>query len=134
MKMAQRQSLVSIEGLPGLWATKSGGNIGADTTPVWDGGAANPDVLASPASAENITISRPVDDARDLAMIKQLRQEVGKRRSTLTEQPTNVDLYPIGEPDVYAGALLVSLSTPEYDAASGDPKVIELEWAISQWT
>jgi hypothetical protein len=132
-KMAQRQALVTIEGLEGLWATKTGGNVSADTTPVWDGGTDHPDVLASPASAENVTVSRPVDDVRDLALIKTLRHQVGKLRATITEQPTNGDLFPIGEPDVYPAALLVTLNVPEYDASSGDPKVIELEWAISQF-
>lgn len=132
-KMAQRQSLVTIETLPGNWATKTGGDIAADATPVWDGGTDSPDMLAAPAAAENITVSRPVDDSRDLAMIKQLRRKVGKLRTTLTEQPTNADLFPIGEPDVYPQALLIRLGIPEYDAASGDPKVVELEWAISKY-
>lgn len=130
-KMAQRQSIVTIEGIPGNWATRTGGNVSADTTPVWDGGADRPDILASPASADNVTVSRPVDDQRDLAQLKRLKQQVGKLRSTITEQPTDGDLFPIGEPDVFPDALLVNYNVPSYDAASGDPKVIELVWAVS---
>lgn len=130
-KMAQRQSIVTIEGIPGNWATKSGGNVSADTTPVWDGGADRPEILASPSSAENITVSRPVDDQRDLSEMKRLKQVVGRLRATITEQPTDGDLFPIGEPDVYPNALLVGYNVPQYDAASGDPKVIELEWAVA---
>jgi len=133
MKMAQRQALVTIEGVPGRWATRTGGDVTADVTPVWDGGMDYPEQMASPPSADNVTVSRPVDDARDLTEIKRLKRLVGKLRATITEQPTNQDLFPIGDPDVYPDALLLRVSTPEYDASSGDPKVIETEWAIAQF-
>lgn len=132
-KMAQRQALFTIEGIPGRWATRSGGNTSADITPVWDGGADRPENLASPASSEDITVSRPVDDERDLDLIKRLRKQVGKLQTTLTEQPTNGDLFPIGEPDVWPNALLRTVNIPTYDAASGDPKVIELVFAVSDF-
>lgn len=132
-KMAARQALVTIEGIPGLWATKSGGRVSADTTPVWDGGAENPEQMASPASAENVTVSRPFDDQRDLPEISRLRRMVGRFQGTITVQYTNGDMFPIGKPTVYPDALLVGLTEPDYDAASGDPQVIELEWAISQF-
>lgn len=133
MKMAQRQALVSIEGIPGLWATKTGGDVSADVTPVWDGGTDHPDQLASPASSDNITVSRPVDDDRDLVEMKRIKKQVGRFTATVTVQPTNGDLFPIGDPDVYPEALLIRASTPEYDAASGDPQVWELEFAISDF-
>jgi hypothetical protein len=134
MKMAARQSLVTIEGIPGRWATKTGGNINADTTPVWDGGEIDPEILAGPASAENVTVSRPFDDQRDLPEIARLRRLVGKYRATITVQHTDADLFPIGEPTVYSDALLVTLNEPEYDAASGDPKRIELVWAVPKFS
>lgn len=133
MKMAQRQALFTIEGIPGKWATRTGGNVSADITPVWDGGADRPENLASPASSEDITVSRPVDDERDLALIKELKGKVGRFTTTLTEQPTNGDLFPIGDPDVWPNALLRTVNIPAYDAASGDPKVIELVFAVSEF-
>lgn len=132
-KMAQRQSLVTVEGIPGRWATKTGGNVSADVTPVWDGGETYPENLAAPAMAENVTISRPFDDSRDLPEIARIRRLVGKMNATVTVQPTDGDLFPIGEPTVYPEALLVTLTEPEYDAASGDAQVIELEFAIAQF-
>lgn len=132
-KMAQRQGLVSIEGIAGLWATKTGGDVSADVTPVWDGGTDHPDQLASPPSSDNVTISRPVDDDRDLAEIKRVKKMVGRLRATVTVQPTNGDLFPIGDPDVYPEALLIRATSLTVDAASGDPQVWELEWAISDF-
>lgn len=133
MKLAARQGLVTVEAVPGLWATKSGGNVSADTTPVWDGGAESPEMMASPASADNVTVSRPFDDLRDLPELARLRRLVGRLRTTITVQPTDGDLFPIGEPTVYPDALLVTLTEPEVDASSGDPQTIELEFAISQY-
>lgn len=130
-KLAQRQALVTIEPGLGIWATKSGGNVSADTTPVWDGGQSTPEMLASPATVENITCSRPLDDLRDLPELARLRRGVGKLRATITVQPTDENLFPIGSPAVYADALLVTFSEPEFDASSGDAQVVELEWAIS---
>ncbi len=132
-KLSQRQALVTIEGIPGLWATKSGGNVTADTTPVWDGGADTPEILAAPAAAENVTVSRPFDDLRDLPELARLRRLVGKFTGTITVQPTNGDLFPIGPATIYPGALLVTLTEPEFDASSGDAQMIELEFAISQY-
>jgi hypothetical protein len=132
-KMAARQQQVSVEGIPGLWATKSGGTVSADITPVWDGGANAPEQMAGPASADNITLSRPCDDARDIAVAKMLRPQVGTFRGTITVQPTDGRLFPIGEPTVYPDALLQSMSEPDYDAASSDPQVLETIWAISEY-
>ena len=132
-KMAQRQSLVTIEGLPGKWASKTGGNVSVDTTPVWDGGTERPEILASPQSAENVTVSRPFDIERDLPELARLRRLVGRLTATITVQPTDADLFPIGDATVYPDALLVTLNEPEYDAASGDAQMIELEFAIPQW-
>lgn len=134
MKLAQRQSLVTVEGIAGRWASKTGGNVSADTTPVWDGGEQYPEVMASPAQAENVTISRPFDDQRDLPEIARLRQLVGRFRGTISVQPTDADLFPIGAPTVYPNALLVRLNEPEYAADSGDAQRIELEFAVAQFS
>ena len=132
-KLSQRQTLVSIKDLPGLWASKSGGNITADASPVWDGGSVTPEMMAGPASAENITTGRPFDDQRDLPLLGVLRSRVGKWRTTITVQYTNADLVPIGVPTVYPDALLVSCNEPEADASSSDSMMLELEWAIGAY-
>lgn len=127
---AQRQFLVTIEGIAGTWATKAGAETSADTTDVYDGGRKAPEKLASPATTDNVTLSRPYRPARDGALAKRLRPIVGSFRSTVTVQPTDADLIPYGAPTVYANALLVRLAEPEHDAASGDPSVVELEFAV----
>jgi hypothetical protein len=133
MKMSQRQMLWTIEGIPGRWATKTGGDVSADVSPVWDGGEDHPEQMSGPASADNVTLTRPVDDERDLAELKRLRKLVGRFTGTITGQPTNKDLFPIGDPTVYPDALLQSMSEPEYDASSSDPQTVSVTFAISDF-
>lgn len=130
MKAAQRQGLVKVSGIDGYFMTKSGGNLSADTTKVYDGGSLTPDVLSSPAEADNVTVSRAYDDARDGNTLKRLRQQVGRLRTTVSVTPTNEDLVAIGEPTVYPNALLVGLTDLEVDASSGDAQTFELEFAV----
>ena len=133
MKHAQHQGLVTVEALPGYWATKTGGNITADTTPVWDGGADEPEVLSGRATAENVVTARPFDLDRDLPELRGLRRQVGKLRSTVSVQYTDGDGYPVGDPTVYPEALLVGLNDPEVNAASTDASTLELTWAIGKY-
>lgn len=126
----QRQFLVGVEGIPDLWASKSGGETSADTSDVWDGGRKYPEKSAAPATTENITIGRPYRAGRDAPIIKALRPRVGVFRTTVSVQPTDADLVPIGSPTVYANALLIRVAEAEFDASSGDPGAVELEFAV----
>lgn len=130
-KSAQRQFLVKVSNIDGYFMTKSGGNISADTTKVYDGGETRPDVLSSPADVENITVSRAYDHQRDSETLVQLRGKVGKLRTTVSVTPTDEDLVAIGSPVVYSDALLVGLTDVEVDASGGDAATFELEFAVS---
>lgn len=130
---AQRQFLVKVAGIDGYFATKSGGNVSADTTKVYDGGDPTPYVLAAPAEAENITVSRPYDPLRDGDLMSRLRQRVGRATFTISVTPTDRDLVVIGRPVVYPDALLVSVNEPDADAGSGDAATFELEFAIASF-
>lgn len=132
-KSAQRQFLVKVSGIDGYFMTKSGGNISADTNKVYDGGSLVPDVLAGPAEAENVTVSRGFDTQRDNPIIARLRQQVGRLRATVSVTPTDADLVAQGSPTVYPEALLVGLTEPEADASGSDSSVFELEWAIGSF-
>ena len=129
-KSAQRQFLIKVAGIDGYFASKSGGDISSDTNKVYDGGSDTPDVLAGPAEADNVTVSRSYDLQRDGAVLKRLRKLVGRWETTLSVTATDRDLVAIAEPQVYPNALLVGLTEPETDASSGDAAEYELEFAI----
>jgi hypothetical protein len=132
-KSSQRQFLAKVSGIDGYFASKSGGNISADTNKVYDGGSTTPDVLAGPAEADNVTLSRAYDPVRDGALLTKLRQQVGRFAATVSLTPTDRDLVPVGDPTVYPDALLVGLNEPEYDASSGDAATFELEFAVGSF-
>ena len=128
---AQRNTLVAVSGLPGYWANKSGGDTEGDTSDVYDGGQLRPAKLGGAPTTSNVTLQRPYKPARDQAVRRDLTPLVNSWRTTLSEQDTDANLQPIGKPFTYPDALLVAVRAPETDASSGDPKIIELEFAVS---
>lgn len=127
---AQRQQLVKVSGFEGYFATKSGGDVEAETSKVWDGGKLTPDVLSSPSETGNVTVTRPYRPALHKPELDRLAKQVGRYRTTVSVQDTDADLIPIGKPTTYAGALLVALRRPEHDASSSDAGTFELEFAV----
>lgn len=131
MKAAQRQFLVTVDGIQGNFAQKSGGEVTSDATKVWDGGATKPDVIAAPAEAGDITVTRPYDPARDQDVLTGLLASVGQWYTTVSVQPTEGDMRVAKvKPRVYADALLIGVREPETDASSGDAADFELTFAI----
>lgn len=127
----KRQMLVSVSGVSmGYWSTKTGGEVSAAVSDVFDGGALEPAKLAAPATTKNVVLSRPYKIARDQPVLKRLAGLVGRWRTTVTVQDTDPDLVPIGKPTVYPDALLVRVQPPDHDASSGDPGMFEIEFAV----
>lgn len=127
---AQRQSLVTVVGIPDYWATVSGGNVTAAGTQVWNGGDLIPEVIAAPATTADVKVDRAYDPDRDQDLIQQLRAQVGRLRTTVSVQDTDEDLIPIGKPTVYTSALLTTLDPPDYDASSGREKRWGLTFSV----
>ncbi|HVL32570.1 MAG TPA: hypothetical protein VM600_03210 [Actinomycetota bacterium] len=132
-KSAARQFLVKVAGVDGHFARKSGGDVTSETTKVYDGGSLDPEIMTSPASPDNVTVSRPYDARRDAPLLKRLRGDVGRFRTSISVQATDADLVPIaGTAEIYTGAVLVRAQGVEVDASSGEPTFIELEFAVSK--
>lgn len=127
---AQWQSLVSVDGIEGYFATKSGGDTSGDTKKVYDGGAKNPDVMGGRPTTDDITVGRPFKPGRDRPVINRLRPLVNRWRTTVTVQDVDTDLIPVGKPTVYPNALLTAVNDPEVDADSEDEQRLELTFAV----
>lgn len=131
MKAAQRQFLVTVDGISGMWATKSGGEIASDATKVWDGGALIPEVIAAPSEVGDITVGRSYDPLRDQEVLNRLITMVGQWRTTISSQPAESDMRAARvKPRVYPNALLIGVTEPESDASSGDAATFELTFAV----
>lgn len=129
-KSAERQFLARVAGIDGLFMTKSGGDISSSTTKVYDGGSLTPTVLAGPAEAANVTLTRAYDPLVDGPVLKALRAQVGSYTDTVSVTPADRNLVAIGEPTVYSDALLIGITEPAYDASSGNASTYGLEFAI----
>lgn len=122
---------MKVDGIEGYWATKSGGEVTASSTKVYDGGALRPEVISSPAEVGDITVARPYDPIRDQEVINQLKTRVGTWVTTVSVSPTETDLRVAKvKGDVYPQALLTGLRVPESDASSGDAADYELTFAV----
>lgn len=126
-----RQQLVQVTGIPGYMATKTGGDRSADTTSIWDGGAVEAEKIGGPADTSNVTVTKPYRATIHGPILKTFSKQVGRLRTTVKIFDTDPDLGPVGQPIVYANALLVGLKRPELDAASSDGAMFELEFAVS---
>lgn len=129
---SQSHSLVTVEGIDGYWATKSGGEVSADIGTAWDGGADYPEMIAGKASTSDVTVSRPYRRGRDDVLRRRLLPQVGRLRATVSDQDTDEDGMAIGEPTVYPRALLRQVSAVDTDASGSDPKRLELVFAVSR--
>lgn len=127
----QRDFLVTVEGIDGFFATRTGGETSAETRRVWNGGQTTPEVMADPPVTGNVIVTRPWDPVRDQPLIKRLRPLCGQWVTTVIQQPTDRDLgvIPGVEPDVYSEARLVRIAPSEFNAENGEPDSIELEFA-----
>jgi len=127
---SQRMYLVTVAGISGTFQTKSGGDTTSDVTKNYNGGATTPELLASPAETDNITVSRAYDHDRDYQAHKNARAKVGRWRTTISVTPTDADLNSRGKATQYPNALLVRVSEPDVDSSSGDASMFELEFAV----
>lgn len=127
---SQRQQLWAVHGVPGYFATKAGGDVSSDTSKVWDGGKLRPATLSTPAETANVTLSRPYRPAEHATIMRRLLAQVGTYRTTVSGWDADPELGPIGEPTVYADALLVHVTPPEHDAGSSDAATWELEFSV----
>ena len=127
--ISQRQYVVTVDRIVGNFMTKGGGSVSADSTKIYDGGTKTPAIITGISEVENITVGRAFDTTRDRAMLQTLRSQVGRFETTIKVQETDADYVAVGSPTVYANAVLVGITEPEYDSGSGDPAMVELEFA-----
>jgi hypothetical protein len=133
MKASKRQFLNKVDGIDGLFATKTGAEVSAAANKVWDGGKLRPEIIAGPAETGDIVLTRPFDPEQHQALVLRLKKQVGIWRTTISVQPTSSDLTAANvPPEVHPGALLINVKAPEADAASGDQALLELTFAVSE--
>lgn len=89
-------------------------------------------MLCAPAEIGDITISRFYNPDNDIPKLAKIRPLVGMTYYDLTIVTLNCELREVGSERVYPKALLVGLTEPDGDAASGAPASFSLTFAVSQ--
>ncbi|QKY79781.1 tail tube protein [Arthrobacter phage Bumble] len=131
MKATKQNFITTAEGIPGNWAKWSGGAGSADTSLDYDGGDPVPDILAGPATFDDIEISRTYDPIVDAGWIRDLRRKIGRSRHTLTKFSVDMNWIAVGDPDTYPNCVLKGIQEPETDASSGDASELVLKFATT---
>lgn len=140
-KASQRQIVASIRRVvetghrngpivSGKFAQVSGGEITANVEKIYDGGALTPEVLCAPAEIGDITVTRHFDLDRDGVALRKLRQAVGQVYYDVLIFTLDCDLEGDTPDRVYHRALLVGISEPDGDSASGAPATFSLTFSV----
>lgn len=133
-KSSQSAFLITVAGVPGTFARKSGGNPTGSVTKDRDGGATKPDVMPGVVDYSDVTVSRTYRSARDSALAKKLLQQVLQFTTTIRSQDLTPSKVVIpGTAITYTG-LLTGVSTPDSDANGNGPADFSLTFSISDVT
>lgn len=131
-KASKRQFLVRVDGFPGNWAQKTGGDVSSDVAKAYDGGNPTPSLVAGPQNVDNVSVVRVYDPESDDVYLHAARQGVNSLTTTVHSTPTDANMVAVGKPTVYSNALLIHVTEPEHDASSGDLAEWGLEFAVAQ--
>lgn len=146
-KLAQRQIVASIDPIVGTpnvevppnpgddqgrpyFAQVSGGEITASVEKIYVGGKLFPEVLCAPAEIGDITVTRHYDPSVDGTFLQAARQLVGRAYYNVTIEEFNCDIKVPNATRVYPECLLVGITEPEGDAASGAPATYSLTFSV----
>lgn len=98
---------VSVDGkqISDAWDRFSGGDVDSVELRHRPGGQPYEVQQGGPVTVTNFTVSREFRTERDLPILPELRNRVGKGVIVCTRQRLNAEYVPIGAPSVYSGVL-----------------------------
>lgn len=145
-KVAQRQIVASItpsssgniqappearaDGTYAFFAQVTGGEITASVEKIYIGGKLFPEVLCAPAEIGDITLTRHYSVDLDKQFLGSLRELVGRAYYDIQIDELNCNVAVPELQRKYSKALLVGLTEPEGDSASGAPATYSLTFSI----
>jgi hypothetical protein len=127
---SQNQFLITVDGIPGFFATKSGGVPSIQVSKDFDGGSNDPVLSNSRPVYSDLTVGRRWDIDRDAPIEIAERKNIGKDR-TITSQPCDADFVATGPKTVYRGRLQ-AVNPPDADANSSNPARFALVFSIQK--
>ena len=127
----KHQFLVTVSGVKGYWDEMTGG--AGTGTPIRhrNGGSLKEEIIGTPPTYSDIVVTRGFSPAYRDAYVN-LAKNINKTRHTVTKQPTDPDLVPVGKPITYPSCLLVGVTFPDSDSnAVGDRSTVQLTFSTN---
>lgn len=124
----QDSSLVTavVDGQPlGVFDSRSGGEVDSEVSKRYVGGQRVQQIYKGLRATGDVTITRGYERERDHELARTLEQRAGLAPMSVSEQPLDDEGNPWGKPKTWTGKLK-SVNTGDYDAQSGEPRIIEL--------
>jgi hypothetical protein len=123
----QDSSLVTavVDGQPlGVFDSRSGGEVDSEVSKRYVGGQRVQQIYKGLRATGDVTITRGYERERDHELARTLEQRAGLAPMSVSEQPLDDEGNPWGKPKTWTGKLK-SVNTGDYDAQSGEPRIIE---------
>lgn len=128
MRSDQASASLVVDGrdIPILFSTRSGGNLDSQESKFMPGAMQPERALGGTQTVENVTLSGEYRPELHEDHIQYLKRKAGKGDATVTEQSLDADGNSFGRPQTWVG-VLKAINTGDYDASSGDARLVELE-------
>jgi hypothetical protein len=127
---SENQFLITVSGVDGFFATKSGGHASRTVTKDYDGGSDTPDISLSRKAYEDLVVGRRYDATRDATAAIALEKQIGSAR-TVKVQPCDVNFVPVGPSKTYT-CILTKVTDPDANANGANPARFSLTLAVSK--
>jgi hypothetical protein len=111
----------------GVARTRSGGEVGSDTTKIRPGGMAPSLAFPGPREVDTLTVAILYRHGTTPGLFDWLRARAGRSRAEVIQQPLDPNGSPGFETPYTWGGVLSQVGGMEADADSNDGMVIELE-------
>lgn len=127
--IAQHEFLAKVLDIPEYWAAITGGDASITVTEFYDGGADEPDLIASRGTHSNLVLRRSFKGGRDLPVQATLRRSIFK----IYTKPIVLQPMRDGKADpagkfAWTNCRLIRVGTPTFDANSETGVSWEIEF------
>lgn len=124
--------LIGVDKMPGDWDTCSDPGFGRDSQSMRRSADAQMENVNGRLTYEDITLTRFWDEARDAAIVRQAKANIGVYdQVTLSLTSLSADGVPLGAPDTYVGAVK-TVQKVGSDANSTDPVKLTVVLAVAR--
>lgn len=122
-------SVSSLLAKLGTFDTKTGGGAGSVISSHTPGGSRTPELEGGRQTFEDVTINRSWKPTRDRPLVGPLLAARSGTRFNVSDQSTDANLNPVGDPVVWSG-ILSEVNYPDFDSEGDETARLTLVFEI----